>query len=98
MNERKSSMKQFTIECPNTIFQLYVYDQTEVSKVFLFLRNIRSVEKLGLTDIYNWCNRQGIEYKTQFNYRKDFSVWENIQSYLQYFKWKRMYQVQYGAA
>ena len=95
MNERKK-IEQFTIECPNTIFHLYVNDQTEISKVLLFMRNIRTVKRLGLTDIYNWCNRQGIAYDTQFNYRKDFSLWKNFKSYMQYSKWKKMYQVQFG--
>lgn len=72
------------IECPNTIFYLYVRDEIEVSKVEIFMRNIRTVNKLGVTDIYNWCNRQGIAYSTRFNYRRKKSIWSNLRSYLRY--------------
>ena len=61
------------IECPNTIFHLYARDEGELSKIETFLRNIRGIKRLGLNDIYIWCNRQGILYVTKFHYRKDFS-------------------------
>ena len=63
------------IECPNTIFHLYARDEGELSKIETFLRNIRGIKRLGLNDIYIWCNRQGILYVTKFHYRKDFSLW-----------------------
>lgn len=87
------------IECPNTIFHLYVADENELTKVEVFMRNIRTVKKLGLIDIYRWCNRQGIAYDTKFNYRSDFSVWKNIKRYIQYSrqKWKYQYQLGFGA-
>ena len=66
------------IECPNTIFHLYARDEGELSKIETFLRNIRGIKRLGLNDIYIWCNRQGILYVTKFHYRKDFSLWFNI--------------------
>ena len=62
------------IECPNTIFHLYARDEGELSKIETFLRNIRGIKRLGLNDIYIWCNRQGILYVTKFHYRKDFSL------------------------
>ena len=46
------------IECPNTIFHLYARDEGELSKIETFLRNIRGIKRLGLNDIYIWCNRQ----------------------------------------
>ena len=52
------------IECPNTIFHLYARDEGELSKIETFLRNIRGIKRLGLNDIYIWCNRQGILYVT----------------------------------
>lgn len=91
---------QIMIECPNTIFHLYVKNENELSKIEIFMRNIRTVKKLGLRDIYSWCNRQGIEYDTRFNYNKNFSVWKNVKSYLQYSKqkWRYQYQIGFGVA
>ena len=36
------------IECPNTIFHLYVNDEFEMSKIETFMNNIRTVKSLGL--------------------------------------------------
>lgn len=87
---------QIMIECPNTIFHLYVNDETELSKIEIFMGNIRTVKRLGLTDIYNWCNRQGIAYDTRFNYHKGVSLWKNLCSYMLYTRQKVKYQLGYG--
>lgn len=87
---------QIMIECPNTIFHLYVADENELSKIEIFMNNISTVKRLGLTDIYHWCNRQKISYDTEFNYQKDFPLWKNVKSYLQYFRQKHKYQVSFG--
>lgn len=89
-------MGQVMIECPNTIFHLYVNDELELSKIEIFMSNVRTVKKLGLTDIYNWCNRQGIAYDTQFNYHKGASLWINFRSYVLYTRQKVKYQMGYG--
>ncbi len=87
---------QIVIECPNTIFHLYVNNQEEISKIDIFMRNIRSVKKLGINDIYNWCNRQKIEYRTSFHYRKESSFLRNMQSYFNYSKQKLKYRAKLG--
>ena len=51
---------QILIECPNTIFHLYIKSEQDLSKIETFMNNIRTIERLGLNDIYTWCNRQGI--------------------------------------
>lgn len=94
--ERADRIGQIMIECPNTIFYLYVADENEMSKIEIFMSNIATIKKLGLTDIYHWCNRQKIAYDTEFNYHKDFSLWKNVRSYLQYFRQKHKYQVGFG--
>ncbi len=94
--QKNSQSRQIMIECPNTIFYLYVNDETEMSKIEIFMNNIRTVKRLALTDIYNWCNRQGISYDTGFNYHKDFSLWKNACSYMNYFRQKRKYQFGFG--
>lgn len=86
------------IECPNTIFSLYVKNELEISKIEIFMGNIRTVKNLGINDIYNWCNRQGIAYDTRFNYHKDFTIWKNIKLYFKYFKQKRKYYNRYVLA
>lgn len=96
--DKKKRIGQIMIECPNTIFHLYVKSEEEMSKVEIFMNNIRTIRRLGLTDIYTWCNRQGIDYDTAFNYRKDFSLWKNIRSYVQYSKQKIKYQVRLETA
>ena len=85
------------IECPNTIFHLYVKNQDEVSKVEIFMRNIRHVNNLSLIDIYKWCNRHGITYDTTFNYCHNYSVWKNIKSYIRYSSQKHKYQLRLEA-
>lgn len=96
--DKRKRIGQIMIECPNTIFHLYVKNEEEMSKVEIFMNNIRTIRRLGLTDIYTWCNRQGIAYDTAFNYHKDFSLWKNIRSYVQYSKQKIKYQVRFGTA
>lgn len=81
------------IECPNTIFRLYVGTETELAKLEIFMGNIRFVDKLGLTDIYQWCNRQKIDYDTKFNYHKEFTLWKTIKDYFRYSKDKAKYQL-----
>ncbi len=93
---KSKGVGQIVIECPNTIFHLYVSNQDEISKVDIFMRNIRHVNRIGINDIYNWCNRQKIAYKTSFHYRKESSVWRNMQSYINYSKQKLKYQVGFG--
>lgn len=83
---------QIVIECPSTIFHLYVNNQEEISKIDIFMRNIRSVKRLGINDIYNWCNRQNIAYKTTFHYHKESSIWHNMQSYYHYSRQKLKYR------
>ena len=88
---------QIMIECPNTIFHLYVNNERELSKIEIFMSNIRTIKRLGLTDIYTWCNRQGIQYDTRFNYHKECSLWMNVKSYFLYSRQKMKYQLLLGA-
>ena len=83
------------IECPSTIFHLYVRNEAELSKIEIFMGNIRKVKRLNIIDIYNWCNRQGIMYDTHFNYHKEFSLWKNIKWYFKYSSEKLKYQFAY---
>ena len=89
---------QILIECPNTIFHLYVTSEDEISRIEIFMNNIRSLKNMKLTDIYNWCNRQGIEYDTEFNFHRELSLWNNIRFYYNYVTQKRKYQLGYSMA
>ena len=91
--DKTSRRGQIMIECPSTIFCLYVTSENELSKIEIFMQNIRYVKKLRLNDIYRWCNRQGISYKTQFNYNRHLSIWKNIRSYILYSRQKMKYQL-----
>ena len=82
---------QVLIECPDTIFLLYVSNEDELSKIGVFMNNLRALRKVGLQDIYNWCNRQGIMYDTKFNYHRDFTLIKTLRSYFKYFTLKRKY-------
>lgn len=88
---------QILIECPNTIFHLYVNTEDELKKIELFMNNIRRVSHIGLNDIYNWCNRQKIAYDTSFNFRKGLTPWKTIRSYVSYTKIKMKYQLKFSA-
>lgn len=81
------------IECPNTIFHLYVKTEAELAKIEIFMGNVRFLERLALNDIYNWCNRQKIEYDTRFNYHKGANVWRTIRDYMIYSRQKIKYQL-----
>ena len=81
------------IECPNTIFHLYVDTEDELAKIEIFMNNLRSVSNMGLNDIYIWCNRQKIVYETTFNYHKEQTLWKTIRSYLDYCRLKRKHKL-----
>lgn len=89
---------QILIECPNTIFHLFVENEDELSKIEIFMNNIRTVKSLSLLDIYHWCNRQGIAYDTSFNYHKEFTFGRTFKAYYNYTKQKFKYQLGYGLA
>ena len=80
---RKKSIGSILIECPNTVFEI-------------FMENIRTVNHLGINDIYNWCNRQGISYDTRFNYNKELSIGKTIKAYCYYQRQKMKYKVGFG--
>lgn len=88
---RNANRGQIVIECPNTIFHLYVESAEELSKVQVFMNNIRHVNSLGVNDIYNWCNRQKVEYRTSFNYDNRLTWTKMIKSYIFYFRHKIKY-------
>ena len=46
--------QQIIIECPNTIFHLYIDSEDELSKVKVFMNNMKNVDSISLHDIYNW--------------------------------------------
>lgn len=77
-----------TLECPNTIFQIYIHDECEKSKFDIFMNNIRYIEHLKVKDIYEWCNHQRFSYKTHFNYNRRVPVWRNMKAYFTYFRQK----------
>lgn len=93
---RKKSIGSILIECPNTVFQLFVNNEEEISKIEIFMENIRTVNHLGINDIYNWCNRQGISYDTRFNYNKELSIGKTIKAYCHYQRQKMKYKVGFG--
>lgn len=80
------------IECPSTIFQLYVKNEDELSKIQIFMRNIQSLRGMELKDIYNWCIRQGIAFDTRFNYRKGLTPGKTLCAFLKYFRLKLKYK------
>ena len=55
--------QQIIIECPNTIFHLYIDSEDELSKVKVFMNNMKNVDSISLHDIYNWCNLYLMKYK-----------------------------------
>lgn len=83
------------IECPNTVFHIYIHSEDEYSKIETFMNNIRTVKHLGLNDIYTWCNRQQMRYDTRFNYCRNSSVWKNMKAYVCYYRQKSKYQLNY---
>lgn len=65
------------IRCYNVIFFLECCTKTDYNKICYFGRRIQN-EKISMSDIYKWCNVQGIKYKTKFVYRNDFPLKANI--------------------
>ena len=88
MNKNDNSIQ---IECLNTIFHLFVQSEEEVTKIEIFLGNLKTVRSLSIRDVYNWCNRQGIAYDTCFKYRSELSIWKNVRLYIHYYSQKHKY-------
>lgn len=88
---RNIEEQQIIIECPNTIFHLYIDSEDELSKVKVFMNNMKNVDSISLHDIYNWCNRQHVQYTTTFNYDSKMTLTEMIKSYIFYFRQKLRY-------
>ena len=84
---------QVMIECPNTIFHLYVNTEDELSRIELFMHNIRRASHVSLNDIYTWCIRHKIVYKTSFNFHKGSGLWRTLRSYFDYTKIKMKYRM-----
>ena len=40
--------QQIIIECPNTIFHLYIDSEDELSKVKVFMNNMKNVDSISL--------------------------------------------------
>ena len=93
-----ANKSQIIIACPNTLFHLYVNSEEEISKIETFMRNIRSISTLHLTDVYQWCNRQGICYDTSFNFHRELPLWTNMKLYYNYFIQKLKYQEKWNTA
>lgn len=89
---RKTYLGQILIECPSSLFLLYVKDETEASKIQTFMKNIQSVNKMELRDIHTWCNRQGIDYATKFRFHKEFTLDRTLRAFLRFFKLKMKYE------
>ena len=82
----KKFLGQILIECPNTIFQVYIKDESELSQIEIFMNNIKHIKGISVNDIYNWCNRHKFSYKTSFNYDKQMNFIKTIREYCFYFK------------
>lgn len=80
------------IECSNTIFHLYIRTEEELTKLEIFMRNLRSANQVSIMDVYQWCNRHGISYNTNFNFRRRMGLINTIHSYIHYTVQKLKYQ------
>ena len=85
--------KRVMIQCSNTIFHLYIQTEEELTKLEIFTRNLRSANKVSLTDIYQWCNRHGISYRTNFNFRRNMGFINIVYSYIHYAMQKVKYRL-----
>ncbi len=90
---KKTVTNQILIECPNTIFHLYVNNEDEYSKIAIFMNNLQTLKSIGINDIYNWCINQKIEYSTNFNFRKNRGLVNTMKAYWRYSRNKRKYQL-----
>ena len=88
---KKKEEQQIIIECPNTIFHLYIDSEDELSKIKVFMNNMKNVDSISLHDIYYLCNRQHVQYTTTFNYDSKMTLTEMIKSYIFYFRQKLRY-------
>ena len=74
---QKNGMIQ--IQCINTIFRLFVQNEDEMTKVEIFVNNIRTMKGISLTDI--------------FNYHKELSAWRNFCMFIHYYRQKQKYML-----
>ena len=54
----------------------------------IYRNRIDSGEAIVIRSIYDWCDNQGITYKTKFMYRKDFSLKANLWNFYTYMRGK----------
>lgn len=62
----------------NVLFYLFFRVGIDEYKKNIFLRLIESGAQMGMKDIYVWSREQHISVRTQFVYRRDFSIVANL--------------------
>ena len=66
----------------NAIFCLLAATEMDVYKVNLLGEKIESGYSMKMRDIHKWCLSQNIDYKTIFQYRRDYPVSANVVDFL----------------
>ena len=74
----------------NVLFYLIFRTRLDEYKKDILVNRINSGEELMMMDIYAWCKRQQVPFRTRFIYRRDFSVAANVWNLYSYwrFKWE----------
>ncbi|MDO4308369.1 MAG: hypothetical protein Q4C77_16230 [Eubacteriales bacterium] len=76
--EKEDSREVVLIGYYNVLFYLLFRIGLDEYKKDILISRINRGEKMMMKDIYEWCQKQEIEFKVKFIYRKDFSLMANI--------------------
>lgn len=86
--EKESSREIVLVGYYNVLFYLIFRIESDEYKKIILIDRINSGEKMMMKDIYEWCQKQKIELKAKFIYRKDFSLMANVWNFYSFYRFK----------
>lgn len=79
---------QIKIDYYNVTFTLFLPTELEQQKFICLYRRIKDGERIYMRDLRKWCVFQGIQYMSEFRYKKEYPVLANIWNLYSYIRFK----------
>lgn len=86
--EKEESRELVLVGYYNVLFYLRFRVDLDEYKKELFIERIKNGEQMMMKDIYGWCKKHQIPFKTRFFYRRDFSILANFWNLYSYCRFK----------
>lgn len=81
-------MKIVKISYFNVVFYLVIRTESEMSMFQIIKNKIQEGKPICMKEIKDWCIGHGIEFKSRFFYRRDFSLRANIWNLYSYIRFR----------